>query len=99
MSKQISVFVILLSIFALTPAPIRAYSRLLPLSPAHADAQISTGEWQKPFVVDDTRFLPGGWQTNQIMPHVYVRTHVRRYIDYIACLSLVYFADNQFPKL
>ena len=41
------VSVILMSIFALTPAPIRAYSRLLPLTPAHADAQISTGEWQK----------------------------------------------------
>ena len=54
-------FFILLSIFALTPAPIRAYpayprlsaltpaySRLLPLTLAHADAKISTAEWQKP---------------------------------------------------
>ena len=39
-----TVFVILLSIFALTPAPIRAYSRLLPHTPAHADARISAGE-------------------------------------------------------
>ena len=28
----------------------RAYPRSLPLTPAHADAQISTGEWQKPAV-------------------------------------------------
>ena len=31
---------------ALTPA----HSRLLPHTPAHADAQISTGEWQKPSI-------------------------------------------------
>ena len=55
-------FSILLSIFALTPVPIRAYShacprlsaltpahsRLLQHTPTHADAQISTGEWPKP---------------------------------------------------
>ena len=44
----IAVFVILLSIFVLTPTPIRAYSRLLPHNPAHADPQILTGELQKP---------------------------------------------------
>ena len=52
------VFVILPSIFALTPAPIHAYSHTLPHTlahsctllhtPAHANAQILTGEWQKP---------------------------------------------------
>ena len=42
---------------ALTPAYSRllpltpAYSHLLPLTPAHADAQISTGEWQKSNIV------------------------------------------------
>ena len=50
-------FFILLSIFVLTPAPIRAHSRTLPHAPAHsrtlphtpapADAQILMGEWQK----------------------------------------------------
>ena len=38
------VFVILLSYFALT----LVHSRSLPLTPGRADAQISTGEWQKP---------------------------------------------------
>ena len=61
-SKCSPVFVILLSIFALTPTPICAYFRSLPrlsgpiraysclfaLTPTHADAQISRGEWQKP---------------------------------------------------
>ena len=40
----LAVFVILLSIFALTPAPIHAHSRLLLLTPARADARISTGK-------------------------------------------------------
>ena len=46
------VFVIILSIFALTPAHSRsllltpAHSRSLPLTPARADAQTSTGEGQ-----------------------------------------------------
>ena len=57
-----SVFIILLSISALTPVPIGAHSHLmpylptltaapirasLPLTPARADAQIFTREWQK----------------------------------------------------
>ena len=40
----ITVFVILLLIFVLTPVPIPAYCRLLRFTPAHADAQISTGD-------------------------------------------------------
>ena len=35
-TKELSVFVILLSIFAHTPVPIRAHSRTLPLTPAHS---------------------------------------------------------------
>ena len=35
-TQVLAVFVILLSIFALTLAPIRAHSRSLPLTPAHS---------------------------------------------------------------
>ena len=69
-------FVIFLSIFALMPVPIRAYSRLLPHTPAHADAQISTGEWQKP------KCLYNQW---------YVHNHTRNKLHVVELYSYVCF--------
>ena len=45
-----SVFVFLLSIFALTSSHSRSILRLSALTPAYADARVSTGEWQKPVI-------------------------------------------------
>ena len=42
------VFVILLSIYTLTPAPICAHFRTLPLTLACGEARILMGEWHKP---------------------------------------------------
>ena len=41
--------------FCHSPVDFHAYFRTLPLTPAHADAQISTGEWQKPIAVIQSR--------------------------------------------